>query len=131
MIDHTSSYATDFEAAKAFYQAALAELGYGVQLEMTFDADPDLPGRRAAAFGPPGNPTFWVIETLVAYTPRHTAFVATDRNAVDAFHRAGLAAGGQDFGAPGPRPIYHPNYYGAFLTDPDGNNVEAVCHTPA
>ena len=130
MIDHVSSYAIDFEASKAFYVAALAVLGYSIQMEMTFDQDPDMPGRRSVAFGPPGNPTFWVIETKVEYTPRHVAFVAADRAAVGGFHRAGLEAGGVDFGAPGPRPIYHLNYYGAFLTDPDGNNVEAVCHLP-
>ena len=60
----------------------------------------------------------------------HLAFQATDRDAVDTFHAAGLAAGGTDNGAPGPRPIYHSSYYGAFVLDPDGNNVEAVCHAP-
>ena len=130
MIDHISSYATDFEATRAFYQAVLAELGYSIQREMTFAEDPDLPGRRAAAFGPSGKTTFWVIEVVEASSPRHIAFVATDRAAVGRFHRAGLVAGGSDLGEPGPRPIYHPHYYGAFLTDPDGNNVEAVCHDP-
>lgn len=131
MIDHMSTYALDFDATRAFYAAVLETLGYGVQLEMTMDHDPELPGRRACAFGPQMRPIFWVIETKVAYTPRHTAFTAPDRATCDAFHRAGLAAGGSDHGAPGPRPIYHPNYYGAFLLDPDGNNVEAVCHAPA
>lgn len=130
MIDHLSTYATDFDTSKAFYSAVLAELGYAVQADMTFDADPDLPGRRACAFGPSGRPVFWLVEVLKAYTPRHVAFTAVDRDRVAAFHTAGLAAGGQDFGAPGPRPIYHEHYYGAFLTDPDGNNVEAVCHAP-
>jgi catechol 2,3-dioxygenase-like lactoylglutathione lyase family enzyme len=131
MIDHISSYATDFTATKAFYQAALAALGYGMQREMTIDADPDLPGRRAAAFGPPGKTTFWVIEVLEAASPRHIAFAAADRGAVDRFHRAGLSAGGSDLGPPGVRAIYHADYYGAFLADPDGNNAEAVCHAPA
>lgn len=130
MIDHISSYATDFPASKEFYQAALAELGYSLQHEMTFDEDPDLPGRRACAFGPTGKSTFWVIEVLEPYSPRHIAFAASDRHAVDAFHRAGMSAGGGDLGSPGLRPIYHPDYYGGFLTDPDGNNVEAVCHDP-
>ena len=130
MIDHISSYATDFEPTRAFYQAALAALGYSVQREQTFDSDPDLPGRRACAFGPAGNPIFWVVEVLEASSPRHIAFVASDRGSVDEFHRAGLSAGGRDLGPPGLRPIYHPNYYGGFLTDPDGNNVEAVCHSP-
>jgi len=130
MIDHLSTYATDFDATKDFYSTVLAELGYSVQAEMTVEADPDLPGRRACAFGPNGRPVFWVVEVLEAYTPRHIAFTALDRGCVAAFHSAGLLVGGVDFGAPGPRPIYHENYYGAFLTDPDGNNVEAVCHAP-
>jgi catechol 2,3-dioxygenase-like lactoylglutathione lyase family enzyme len=130
MIDHLSSYSTNFPAARAFYQAVLAELGYAVQAEMVFEEDPDLPGRKACAFGPEGNAVFWVIQVKEAYTPRHVAFIAEDRDAVAAFHRAGVAAGGQDLGAPGLRPSYHEHYYGSFLTDPDGNNVEAVCHTP-
>lgn len=129
MIDHISTYTTDFASTKAFYESALAELGYSVQMEMSFDSDPDFPGRRACAFGA-ARPVFWVIETREAATPRHVAFVAENRRAVDAFHKAGLTAGGQDFGAPGPRPMYHEHYYGSFLTDPDGNNVEAVCHAP-
>ena len=60
----------------------------------------------------------------------HVSFAAPDRETVDAFHAAALAAGGTDNGAPGPRPIYHPGYYGAFVLDPDGNNIEAVCHFP-
>ena len=129
MIDHVSSYATDFVSTRAFYLAALAELGYSPQQEIRLDEDSDLPGRRACAFGPAGRTTFWVIEVLVASSPRHIAFVAADRGAVDQFHRAGLSAGGSDLGAPGIRSVYHPDYYGAFLADPDGNNVEAVCHT--
>ncbi len=130
MIDHLSTYATNFDATKAFYMAVLAELDFSVQAEIAIDADPDLPGRRACAFGPNGRPVFWVVEVLEAYTARHVAFTARDRERVAAFHAAGLLSGGEDFGAPGPRPIYHENYYGAFLTDPDGNNVEAVCHAP-
>ncbi len=129
MIDHLSSYATDFQATRAFYDSALAELGYSVQFEMVMDKDPDLPGRRACAWGPEGQTIFWVIETLEASSPRHVAFSAADRRSVEAFHEAGLKAGGQDLGAPGLRPIYAEHYYGAFLTDPDGNNVEAVCRT--
>jgi catechol 2,3-dioxygenase-like lactoylglutathione lyase family enzyme len=128
MIDHLSTYATDFVSTKAFYTAVLGELGYSVQADMAFEEDPDLPGRRACAFGPTGRPAFWLVEVLEAYSPRHVAFTAEDRERVAAFHAAGLLAGGEDLGAPGPRPIYHENYFGAFLTDPDGNNVEAVCH---
>lgn len=130
MIDHLSTYATDFASTKAFYSAVLSELGYSVQADMVFDADPDLPGRRACAFGPDGRPVFWVVQVLDAYAPRHVAFTAENRESVAAFHAAGLIAGGEDLGTPGPRPIYHENYFGAFLTDPDGNNVEAVCHRP-
>lgn len=130
MIDHLSTYATNFESTRTFYLAVLAELGYSVQAEFVLDDDSTFPGRRACAFGSDGRPVFWIAEVLEAYTPRHVAFTAQDRERVAAFHAAGLLAGGQDFGAPGPRPIYHENYYGAFLTDPDGNNVEAVCHAP-
>lgn len=130
MIDHLSTYATDFVSTKAFYSAVLAELGFSVQAELVVDEDPELPGRRACAFGPTGRPVFWVVEVLDAASPRHVAFAAQDREAVAAFHSVGLSAGGEDLGAPGPRPIYHENYFGAFLTDPDGNNVEAVCHAP-
>jgi len=130
MIDHLSTYATNFDSSKNFYSAVLAELGYTIQADMTFDNDPDLPGRRACAFGPDGRPVYWVVEVPEAATPRHVAFTAQNRGAVSAFHAAGMMAGGKDFGAPGPRPIYHENYFGAFLTDPDGNNVEAVCHNP-
>ena len=130
MIDHLSTYATDFAATRRFYEATLAELGYGIQAEMTLDADPQLPGRRCCAFGPAGRAVLWVIETREPSSPRHVAFTAEDRPAVDAFHRAGLTSGGRDHGAPGLRPIYHEHYYGAFVIDPDGNNVEAVCHAP-
>jgi predicted lactoylglutathione lyase len=91
--------------------------------------DPAFPTRRMCAFGPQ-RPIFWVIEVREDATPRHTAFSARARAEVDAFYRAALAAGGRDNGAPGLRAIYHPNYYGAFVLDPDGNNVEAVCHEP-
>ena len=128
MIDHLSSYAIDFPAARSFYLAALAPLGYGIQHEMVASWDTGFPTRRACAFGPPGKSCFWVIETKQQVTPRHTAFAARDRGGVRAFYDAGLAAGGRDNGAPGLRPIYHEHYYGAFLLDPDGNDVEAVCH---
>ena len=129
MIDHLSTYATNFSATKAFYEAALAKLGFSVQVEMAFDSDPDLPGRQACAFGPQGRAVFWVVEVKDTASPRHVAFAAKDRQSVVEFHQAGLAAGGQDNGEPGARPIYHEHYYGSFLLDPDGNNVEAVCHT--
>jgi alkylated DNA nucleotide flippase Atl1/catechol 2,3-dioxygenase-like lactoylglutathione lyase family enzyme len=130
MIDHLSTYATDFDASKNFYLAVLLVLGYEPQEEMVLPDDVDLPGRRAIAFGPSGRPIFWIIEVQEAASPRHMAFTAVDRKSVAEFHSAGLLAGGQDFGEPGLRSIYHEHYYGSFLLDPDGNNVEAVCHSP-
>ena len=128
MIDHLSSYATDFEATRRFYDAVLGSLGYAVRFEMEMSWDTELPGRKACAFGPEGRSIFWVIQVRDAVSPRHVAFTARDRARVDSFHRAALEAGGTDNGPPGLRPIYHEHYYGAFVLDPDGNNVEAVCH---
>jgi catechol 2,3-dioxygenase-like lactoylglutathione lyase family enzyme len=128
MIDHLSFYATDFAKTKAFYEKALAPLGYGLVMELVAEWDKEWPTRRHCAFGPPKKACLWIGEVKEKATPRHVAFVATDRAAVDAFHAAALAAGGKDNGAPGPRPVYHAGYYGAFVIDPDGNNVEAVCH---
>lgn len=130
MIDHISTYATDFAATRRFYEAALGTLGYAVVTEMEMSSDTELPNRKACGFGT-DRPVFWVIEVREASSPRHIAFAAADRKSVDAFHRAALEAGGRDHGAPGPRPIYHAHYYGAFALDPDENNVEAVCHQPA
>jgi len=131
MIDHVSSYTTNFPAAKAFYEAGLGSLGYENQTEMVASWDPDFPERRMCAWGPSNRPVFWVIEVKEAYSPRHVAFTAPDRAGVDAFYKAVMAAGGRDHGEPGVREIYHPDYYGAFALDPDDNNVEAVCHAPA
>jgi catechol 2,3-dioxygenase-like lactoylglutathione lyase family enzyme len=128
MIDHLSTYTTDFEAARGFYDAALAALGYERNVEMVMEWDTEFPNRRACAYGAGPKPTFWLVEVRETFTPRHVAFAARDRAAVDAFHAAGLGAGGTDNGAPGERPIYHPGYYGSFVLDPDGNNVEAVNH---
>ena len=91
--------------------------------------DTEFPERRCCAWGP-DRAVFWVIEVREAVDPRHLAFTAPDRETVAAFHKAALAAGGRDNGAPGLRPAYHEHYFGAFVLDPDGNNVEAVCHQP-
>ena len=128
MIDHLSTYATDFDATIAFYDRALAALGYERNVNMVSEWDPEWPDRRICAYGPGSRPVYWVSEVREAASPRHVAFSARDNAAVDAFYEAALAAGGRDNGAPGPRPHYHPGYYGAFVLDPDGNNVEAVCH---
>ena len=130
MIDHLSSYTTDFPAAKAFYEAGLGSLGFEIKVEMVATWDPIFPERRCVAWGPEERPLFWVIEVKEAVGPRHVAFSAPNRAAVDVFYRAALAVGGRDHGAPGVRETYHPDYYGAFVLDPDDNNVEAVCHAP-
>ena len=128
MIDHMGFPVSDFARSKAFYVKALAPLGASVIMEVT----PEQTGGDAhAGFGRDGKPTFWIGTGQALRGRLHVAFVAADRAAVDAFHRAALAAGGKDNGAPGLRPHYHPNYYGAFVLDPDGHNIEAVCHAAA
>lgn len=127
MFDHISSYATDFEKTQRFYDAVLEPLGYQRNFSRVDAPDAPFPGRRMCAYGPGQQPQFWIIETKTPASPRHVAFKADSKKAVDAFHRVGLLLG-TDGGAPGPRPIYHSRYYGAFLIDPDGNNVEAVIH---
>jgi catechol 2,3-dioxygenase-like lactoylglutathione lyase family enzyme len=122
MIDHTGITVSDLQASKRFYEAALAPLGYAVLMEV--------PGGAGIGFGEPPKPDFWIIGGTPNEPRLHIAFRAKDRATVDAFYRAALAAGGRDNGAPGLRPHYHPNYYGAFVLDPDGHNIEAVCHTP-
>ena len=116
-IDHLSLYSRDVVATARFYETALAPLG----IERTGSLDDG-----SAAFGRDGADDFWIEPG--EGTPVHVAFTAPTRAAVDAFHAAALAAGGRDNGAPGLRPRYHENYYGAFVLDPDGNNAEAVCH---
>ena len=128
MIDHLSTYATDYPRSRAFYDAVLPVLGYPRTTEMQTTRDPSWPARRMCAYGPDGKHVFWLIEVRDPVSPRHVAFSAADRAQVDAFHAAGLASGGRDNGGPGLRPQYHASYYGSFLLDPDGNNVEAVTH---
>ncbi len=120
MLDHVGIEVGDFERSRAFYEMAPAPLGVDVVVE-------PMPG--AAGFGDAGKPWFWIhARGRPVMHGVHLAFHAEDRDTVDAFHAAALAAGGTDNGAPGPRPIYHASYYGAFVLDPDGNNLEAVCH---
>jgi len=129
MIDHVGFTVSDFEHSKAFYLRALAPLGYGLAIEVT----PEMTGTdaRHAGFGVGHKPDFWIGTGGAPIGPLHVAILAPDRAAVDAFHAAALEAGGRDNGAPGLRPQYHPTYYGAFVHDPDGHNIEAVCHDPA
>jgi catechol 2,3-dioxygenase-like lactoylglutathione lyase family enzyme len=129
MIDHISTYAMDYPKSRTFYDAAMEALGYPIQMEMVTTWDEEFPERRTCAWGP-DRPVFWLIETLFEPTPRHIALAAADRAGVDAFHTAVLGVSAPDHGAPGLRPIYHENYYGAFALDPDGNNVEAVYQLP-
>ena len=128
MIDHIGFAISDYEESKAFYTKALAPLGYVLIMEVAAEGNPS--GAPAAGFGEGGKPDFWIGGEGKLEKPVHVAILAKDRASVDAFHRAALAAGGKDNGKPGLRPHYHPNYYAAFALDPDGHNIEAVCHTP-
>jgi catechol 2,3-dioxygenase-like lactoylglutathione lyase family enzyme len=118
MIDHISVHVSDLDRSIAFYAAALAPLGYVVVMEF--------PG--AAGLGVAGKPDLWLGKSE-KIAPQHVAFRA-ERAQVGAFYEAAIAAGGKDNGKPGIREHYHPNYYGAFVIDPDGHNIEAVCHDP-
>lgn len=130
MIDHLSTYARDYLKTKNFYAAVFSELGFGLQTEMIATWNKYFPTQRMCAFGPESKPVFWVIEVKEAYTPRHVAFTASSRAEVDAFYKAALALGAEGNGEPGLRPQYHEHFYGAFVIDPDGNNAEAICHSP-
>jgi catechol 2,3-dioxygenase-like lactoylglutathione lyase family enzyme len=127
MIDHTSLSVADYEAAKKFYSAALAPLGITIIMEfpksMTGNAD-------VAGYGWNGKPFFWLANSGKTTPHLHLAFRAQNRAQVKAFYDAAIAAGGRDNGGPGLREMYHPNYYGAFVLDADGHNIEAVSHGP-
>ena len=129
MIDHVGFAVSDIDRSRAFYDAALAPLGLAVLMEAT--PEQTEAGGTAIGYGKDGNPFFWIGDNERVGEGTHVAFAADDRAQVDAFHAAALAAGGRDNGAPGSRPHYGPNYYAAFVLDPDGANVEAVCKQPA
>nr|WP_078710503.1 VOC family protein [Consotaella salsifontis] len=124
MFDHISLTVRDFEASRAFYQAALVPLG----IEQRFVASRE--EVSVAGFGRE-KVAFFIAGKGAVSNPGHIAFAAASQEQVDAFHAAGLAAGGSDNGAPGFRPKYHAGYYAAFVIDPDGNNIEAVFHAPS
>jgi catechol 2,3-dioxygenase-like lactoylglutathione lyase family enzyme len=127
MIDHIGYAVKDFAKSRHFYERALAPLGITLQMEVTAEQT----GAGAhAGFGSDGRAYFWIGDQGRVGGSTHIAFAADSRAKVDAFYKAALGAGGKDNGAPGPRPHYHENYYGAFVLDPDGNNIEAVCHKP-
>jgi catechol 2,3-dioxygenase-like lactoylglutathione lyase family enzyme len=120
VIDHIILKVSNFETSRDFYKRALAPLDYQVMMEQG----------SGCGFSVMQHPDFWITESDTATTPIHIAFTCRDRAIVDAFHAEALAAGGTDNGAPGLRAEYHPSYYGAFVLDPDGHNIEAVCHRP-
>jgi catechol 2,3-dioxygenase-like lactoylglutathione lyase family enzyme len=126
-IDHTSLSVSDFAKAMAFYTAALKPLGITVLMEfpkaVTGSVD-------VAGLGSNGKPFFWLADAGKTEPRIHLAFAAENRAQVDAFYKAAIAAGGRDNGPPGIRKEYHPYYYGAFVLDADGHNIEAVCHKP-
>lgn len=126
MIDHIGISTPDFDKAQAFYTAALEPLGAKLQMMVPPE---HTGGIKVGGFGK-DSAAFWLSEGSAQNPPLHLAFSAENRAQVDAFYKAALAAGGTDNGPPGPRPQYHEHYYGAFIHDPDGNNIEAVSHTP-
>lgn len=120
IIDHIGIGVSNYEKSKQFYSNCLAPLGIQLILEV----------EGWAGFGRDGKPEFWFGPYDEGNQSMHIAFSADDRGQVDQFYKAALEAGGKDNGAPGIREIYHPDYYGAFVYDPDGHNIEAVCHKP-
>jgi catechol 2,3-dioxygenase-like lactoylglutathione lyase family enzyme len=123
MLDHVGFAVHDYSRSKAFYEQVLEPLGLRLLHE---------PAGQAAGFGSGDKATFWIEAQGRPVTGRlHIAIGAERREQVDKFHQAALKAGGRDNGRPGVRAMYHPDYYGAYVFDPDGNNIEAVCHAPA
>jgi catechol 2,3-dioxygenase-like lactoylglutathione lyase family enzyme len=129
VIDHIGFSVSDYAKSKRFYEQALAALGYKLIMEVS--AAENASGFPACGFGADGNPDFWIGAEGGLAKPIHIAIATDSRAKVDAFHKAALTAGAKDNGAPGLRPQYHPNYYAAFVVDPDGHNIEAVCHAPS
>ena len=128
MLDHVGFAVSDAEVSKRFYEQALAPLG--ITLIMSVTPEQTESGGTAHGFGSDGRPYFWIGDNERVGEGTHIAFTARSRADVDAFYASALDAGGTDNGPPGIRAIYHPNYYGAFVRDPDGLNIEAVCHKP-
>ena len=120
MIDHVGLRVRDLSRSKAFYRHALRPLGYEVLMDFDY----------GVGLGIGGKPDLWLYPGQPPQESVHVAVLAADRDAVRAFHAAALDAGGVERDPPGVRPEYHPTYFGAFVTDPDGYNLEAVCHAP-
>lgn len=127
MLDHIGFPVSNYKRSKSFYAQALAPLGYGLVLEVSSEHGGD---KSHAGFGTEGRPRFWISAGTPVKGQMHIAFKARTRKAVETFFEEALKAGGKDNGSPGLRPHYHENYYGAFVLDPDGHNIEAVCHLP-
>lgn len=128
MLDHIGLTVADYGRSRTFFDAALKPLGIAVMMEVTAE---QTGGHAHCGYGAEMKPFFWFGTGGPPTAGVHVAFTAKDRATVDAFYAAAMAAGGRDNGPPGVRAHYHPNYYGAFVLDPDGHNVEAVCHVPA
>jgi catechol 2,3-dioxygenase-like lactoylglutathione lyase family enzyme len=128
MLDHIGLAVSDLPRSRQFYLVALAPLSIGIVFEVTKEQTGKYAG---TGFGADNKPFFWIGTGEQKSGPMHVAFTASSRALVNAFYKAALSVGGRDNGAPGVRTHYHPNYYGAFVLDPDGNNVEAVCHSHA
>ena len=128
MLDHVGFAVSDAEASRQFYEKALAPLG--ITLIMSVPPGKTEAGGAAHGFGSDGKPYFWIGDNERVGEGSHLAFTADTRAQVHEFYQAAIAAGGKDNGPPGLRPHYHPNYYAAFVHDPDGLNIEAVCHRP-
>jgi catechol 2,3-dioxygenase-like lactoylglutathione lyase family enzyme len=128
MLDHIGLRVTDVERARSFYNKALAPLGVTIVMEVSAE---ETGAGAYLGYGEGMKPYFWLGEDKRATELLHVAFAADTRTKVDAFYKAAMEAGGRDNGPPGVRTLYHPNYYGAFVLDPDGHNIEAVCHAPA
>ena len=120
MIDHIGIKVSSLEQSKRFYEQMLESIGYCL-----FEAHAEFAG-----FGRGGKPDFWIHAGEAPTATVHVAFRASERNQVETFYAAAIAAGARDNGPPGLRDKYHPNYFGAFVLDPDGNNIEVVCHDP-
>ena len=128
MFDHIGFSTPDLGRSRAFYEGALAPLG----IRCLFEVTPDTTAGEDSYLGfGRDRPQFWIGTGQLHRPGLHVAFEAPDRATVDAFYQAAIAAGGRGNGLPGLRPQYHPDYYGAFVLDPDGHNIEAVCHAPA
>jgi catechol 2,3-dioxygenase-like lactoylglutathione lyase family enzyme len=127
MIDHTGLQISDPMVSRKFYDNALAPLGYQMMVQIPLEYTG---GAAVFGYGVPPKADFWVNEGTPNEPRVHVAFRADVREQVDEFYKTALASGGTDNGAPGPRPHYHKHYYGAFVLDPDGHNVEVVCHEP-